>query len=75
MNTVLIFVCIALSMGIGIFAGVIVASRKAREKDRQVIELQTQAQGSEKVLNEIRQQLNSKKKKSDSHLLGDRQKQ
>ncbi|ODS32420.1 MAG: DNA recombination protein [Candidatus Scalindua rubra] len=60
MNTILIIICIALSVGIGLLIGFILASRKSREKDQRVVELQTQVQGSEKVINEIRQQVDNK---------------
>lgn len=57
MNTVLIVICMGLSIGIGLLIGVIITSRKSRKKDQRAIELQTQAQGSEKVISEIRQQI------------------
>jgi len=60
MNLALIAICIALSAGIGLLIGFVVASRKDREKDHRITELQTQAQGAEKIATEIRQQLSNK---------------
>jgi len=60
MNIVLIAICIALSAGIGLLIGFVVASRKDHEKDHRITELQTQAQGAEKIATEIRQQLSNK---------------
>lgn len=60
MSTILIIICIVLSVGIGLLIGVIAVSRKNRDKDKQIIELQTQAQGSDKLINEVRQQVVNK---------------
>jgi len=60
MNTVLIVVCVILSAGIGLLLGIVFLSRKNRIKEQRIVELETQSQGSEKILNEIRQQVNNK---------------
>jgi hypothetical protein len=60
MNTVLIITCVILSAGTGLLFGVVVSSRKYHTKEQRIIELETQLQGSEKILNEIRQQVNNK---------------
>ena len=60
MNIALIFICIALSAGIGLLIGFVIASRKNSPKDQRIAELQAQVQGAEKITTEIRQQLSSK---------------
>ncbi len=57
MNIALIVICIVLSVGIGLLAGIVIAFRKNREKDHRIIELESSAQGAEKVISEIRQQV------------------
>lgn len=60
MNTVLIMLCVILSAGIGLLFGVIFSSRKNRAKEQRIVELETQSQGTEKIINEIRQQVINK---------------
>src|SRR3989338_3197997 len=60
MNIMLIILSIALSIGVGLLIGIVVVSRKNRDKDKVIIELQAQTHGSEKLINEIRQQIGSK---------------
>lgn len=60
MNTALVVISIFLSAGVGLLIGIIIASRKNRAKDQSIIELQSQAQGAGKVIEEIRQQINNK---------------
>ncbi|MFH1777124.1 MAG: DNA recombination protein RmuC [Candidatus Omnitrophota bacterium] len=57
MSLVLIFISIILSIGAGFLAGFIFISAKTRPK---IIEWQTKAQSSEKLINEFRQQISSK---------------
>ncbi|MBA2123664.1 hypothetical protein B9J78_01805 [bacterium Unc6] len=51
---------IVISMGVGLIVGIVIASRKNRNKDKIIIRLQTQIQGSEKLTDEIRQQVGFK---------------
>jgi DNA recombination protein RmuC len=60
MNIMLIILSIALSIGVGLLIGIIAVSRKNRDKDKVIIELQAQTQGSEELINEIRRQIGSK---------------
>lgn len=56
MSIMLIIFSIALSIGVGLLMGVVIVSRRNRDRDKTIIELQAQVQNSEKLVNEIRQQ-------------------
>jgi len=57
MSTSIIAISILLSMAVGIFIGWIIAQLKSRKKDESVIELRAQIQSSEKLSEELRQQV------------------